>query len=212
MIRSSGAGTRAAGAAAGADADRDAPRRALRFLRAAGRGDLARAADRDAAGGGGEARRGAGGGRSAGREFLRLSARGALLLELVHRFAAGHGHHAVDDRALGDGDAAGHDVGAGCTAVAPISSLFSTTRRPVIRPATTAASAWISPSHWAVADMPRTRPPPGRRRARPRTPRGPRGLQVPRQAHPFGDERRRTTDRIDQPALARVIHPLLRRG
>src|SRR3984893_9435911 len=36
---------------------------------------------------------------------------GALLLELHHRLAAGPGHDAVDDGALGDRDAARDDVG-----------------------------------------------------------------------------------------------------
>src|SRR5207244_11155780 len=39
------------------------------------------------------------------------SASGALLLELNHRLPAGHGHRAVDDRALGDRDPARDDVG-----------------------------------------------------------------------------------------------------
>ena len=51
----------------------------------------------------------------------------------------------------------------GMTAVAPTSSLSSTTSRPVTRPAMTAEAAWISPSHCAVTAMrsaPPTRPSP----------------------------------------------------
>ena len=98
------------------------------------------------------------------------------------------------------------------TAVAPTSSLFSTTSLPVIRPATTAACAWISPSHCArsrtCAGYRPTRPSPRPRRRPPAA----RGLQIPGHPAAFRDERRRITDLVDQPPLEDVAHPVLRDG
>ena len=143
----------------GLSADGHPARRALRVLRAPLRPDLAGAAHPHAAGG---ACRGAG---VAGRGDL-----SALPAPKRARFSSnctiGSPLVTVTTPSMTAPLATAMLrawMSARMTAVPATSSLPSMTSRPVIRPATTPAAAWISPSHWAVTDMrsmPPTRPSP----------------------------------------------------